>query len=80
MAEARSRHELTKIVVERKEHLFGQGDRKFNPQRSALNVVHGVPKGNEPSMALLRWAANATNAQIMAIVGTNSDYAFLYYK
>ena len=78
-ANGRSRHELTVAVIEKKERIFGSGDRKFSPQRSARNVVHGIG-GKEPSMAMLRWAANATDEQIMSVVGNGGDYAFLYYK
>lgn len=76
----RSRHELTLAVVAKKERIFGKGDRKFSPQRSARNVAYGIG-GKEPSLALLRWAANATDAEIMRAVGNrDSDYAFLFYK
>jgi hypothetical protein len=76
-----SRHELTLQIMERKERIWGQGDRPYNPQRAATNIVEGVPKGNPPSMDLLRWAANATNAELISAVHSrNPDYAFLFYK
>lgn len=75
-----SRHELTLAVVGRKEELWGSGDRKYSPQRSAQNVISGA-SGNPPSIDLLRWAANASDADLLRVVGSkNPDYDFLFYK
>lgn len=75
-----SYHELSERVIARKEALWGQGDRKYSPQRSARNVIN-PPIGNPPSPALLKWAANATDAELMAKAGNRDpDYGFLYYK
>lgn len=82
MARSGSRHELTLAVLERKETLWGQGDRSYSPQRSAQNVISGPKNGNgPPSIDLLQWAANATDAELLAIVGSKDpDYDFLFYK
>jgi hypothetical protein len=75
-----SRGELIKQVIERKERLWGQGDRVFNPQRSARNVVQGIG-GHKPNIALLRWAANATDDQLVGAASSRDiDYGFLFYK
>lgn len=75
-----SRHDLTMQVLDRKEALFGQGDRKYSPQRSAQNIISGA-SGNPPSIDLLKWAANATDAELLAAVGNRDpDYDFLFYK
>jgi hypothetical protein len=79
-ANGRSRHELTLAVLEKKERLFGSGDRKYNPQRSAQSIIRN-PKTNEPpSMAILKWAADAPDEELIQAVGSDDDYAFLYYK
>jgi hypothetical protein len=75
-----TRHELTLQVLERKEQLWGSGDRKYSPQRSAQNIISGA-RGNPPSIDLLKWAANASDAELMRTVGNgNPDYDFLFYK
>jgi len=76
-----TRHELTLAVLERKEQLWGSGDRKYSPQRSAQNIIDGGPTKNPPSIDLLRWAANASDADLLRTVGNgNPDYDFLFYK
>lgn len=76
-----SRHELTLQVLDRKEHLWGKGDRPYNPQRSAQNIISGVKGGNPPSIDLLQWAANATDAELIHAAGSQDpDYGFLFYK
>jgi hypothetical protein len=74
------RHELTLEILQRKERIWGQGDRPYNAERSAKNIVYGV-HGNEPSIDLLRWAANATDDELIgAAQSRDDDYGFLYYK
>jgi hypothetical protein len=77
-----SRHELTLAVLARKELLWGQGDRKYSPQRSAQNIISGVPRGNPPSKDLLRWAAyEASDTELYVMAASrNPEYGFLYYK
>jgi len=80
MARNGTRRELTAAVIQRKESLWGSGDRPFNPQRSARNVT-SKPGGGQPSIALLQWAANATDDELMLAAGNqDKEYAFLYYK
>lgn len=74
-----TRHELTLKVLERKESLWGNGDRKYNAERSAKNLVYGSGD-KEPSIALLKWAANASDAELVSAVSSGGDYGFLFYK
>lgn len=76
----RTRHELTLAVLEKKERLFGSGDRKYNPQRSAQSIIINPKTHKMPSMAILRWAADAPDEQLIQAVGTDDEYAILYYK
>lgn len=74
------RRELTDRVIQRKESLWGQGDRKYSPQRSARNVSSGIG-GHKPNIELLRWAANASDSELIDAAGSrDDDYGFLYYK
>lgn len=75
-----TRHELTVAVMRRKESLWGSGDRPFNPQRSAQNIIKNPKTGDAPSIELLQWAANATDAELYAVIATDDDYGFLFYK
>lgn len=81
-----TRAELVAAVIARKDRMFGGGDRKYERGRSAMNVVKGVKnpdtgRKRQPSMALLRWAANeATDFEIMARLGNQEpELGFLYY-
>jgi hypothetical protein len=75
-----SRRELTQQVLSRKENLWGQGDRPYNPQRSARNISTGAGNGL-PSIALLQWAANASDDELInAASSRDPDYGFLFYK
>jgi hypothetical protein len=75
-----TRHELTLAVLERKESLWGGGDRKYSPHRSAQNIISGAGNG-PPNIDLLRWAAyEATDADLLRVVGSDKRYDFLYYK
>lgn len=79
-ANGRTRHELTLEILAKKERIFGSGDRKYNPQRSAQAIIRN-PKTNElPSMTILKWAADAPDDELIQAVGTDDEYAFLYYK
>jgi hypothetical protein len=80
MARNGTRRELTSAVIQRKESLWGSGDRPYNPQRAARNV-RNQPGGGQPSIALLKWAANASDDElILAVSNQDPDYAFLFYK
>lgn len=66
-------------VIDRKNRMWGRGDRQFSPQRSAKNVQTGA--GNPPSMAMLKWAAYASDSELInAASSRDPDYGFLYYK
>lgn len=83
MASNGTRRELRNAVIQRKESIWGTGDRPFSPQRSARNVTRmpGPEGGVLPSIDLLRWAANATDDElILAAESQDMDYAFLFYK
>jgi hypothetical protein len=79
MANEMTRHELTNAVIERKERLWDDSSHKYNARRSAENVVYGVGPNGPPDTALLRWAANATDAELLGAV-TRPEYSFLFYK
>jgi hypothetical protein len=76
-----TRRELINAVVNRKESLWGQGDRPYSFTRNAQNVAK-PPGGRAPSMAVLRWAAyDATDDELIrAASRQSSQFAFLYYK
>lgn len=75
-----SRHELTNAVIQRKEALWHTEGHKYNDRRSVENVVYGVGKNGPPSMALLQWAANAPDDELMRKVASSPEYSFLFYK
>lgn len=80
MAKGGSRHELTLAVIARKEEIWNKEDRKYNDRRSVENVVYGVGQNGPPSMALLQWAANASDEDLQRVIGSNPKYSFLFYK
>jgi hypothetical protein len=74
---ASRRQELTNEVIQRKENLWGrnEGRHGYSNIRSVRNIVK-----QQPSLALLQWAANATDAELMAAARSRDpDYEFLYY-
>jgi hypothetical protein len=79
MATGMSRHELTNAVIERKEALWKTEGHRYNDRRSAENVVYGVGKNGPPDIALLKFAANATDAELLTVIN-RPEYSFLFYK
>lgn len=82
----KTRAELAAAVIQRKDRMFGGGDRRYDRGRSAMNVLKGTKNPDTgrkrmPNMALLRWAAyEATDFEIMAAMGNRDpQLGFLYY-
>lgn len=82
MAKKETRAELIKAVIERKQALWGQGDRPFSVTRSARNVSKPPGATEKVPNAVLRWAAyDATDTELYVNAARqSSQFAFLYYK
>ena len=77
---ADSRQSLTDRVIQRKQAIWGdtEGRHGYSNNRSIHNVIRS-PNGKRPSLALLKWAANATDAELIAAAHQGGVYSFLFY-
>lgn len=74
-----TRQALVRRVARRKERLFGSSH-KWNGRKNYDYVRLGYDGKHPPSNALLRWALNASDDEIMsALESRDEDYSFLFY-
>jgi hypothetical protein len=74
-----TRQALVRRVAKRKERLFGDSH-KWNGRKNYGLVNKGADGAHPPSIAMLRWALDASDDEwIEALESRDDDYSFLFY-